>query len=179
MQLNSGVRPIIWARAEPRLGTGYGLTPVVARRLAITLAEGTAKPEHEVDTLLYSPDATSERGLNSLNVEVALLDGILVGVRMEVLGHPNSHRIDPSREDGRTHRERYWSPTVLIRGGIAVVWAPYEYWIDGETSHCGVDVFNFVKIDGAWRVSNSMWTVEPNACAELRPAEASQIRPAN
>jgi hypothetical protein len=99
------------------------------------------------------------------------------GGDMEIVAHPNSYWIDPSRDDGRAYRERYWSPTVLIRGGIAVVWAPYEFWIDGETSHCGVDVFNFVKIDGVWRVSNSMWTVEPNACAELRPAEASEIRP--
>ena len=41
----------------------------------------------------------------------------------------------------------------------------------------GVDVFDLVKIDGEWRVSNSMWTVEPDACAELRPADASQLRP--
>jgi len=38
-------------------------------------------------------------------------------------------------------------------------------------------VFSFAKIDGAWKVSNSMWTVEPNACAELRPADAGMIRP--
>jgi hypothetical protein len=96
-----------------------------------------------------------------------------------ILARPNSYWIDPSRDDGREHRERYWSPTVLIRGDIAVLWAPYEFWIDGKTSHCGVDVFNFAKIGGVWRVSNAMWTVEPDACAELRPAEGSQIRPAN
>ena len=98
---------------------------------------------------------------------------------MEIVAHPNSYWVDPAREDKRTYRERYWSPTVLIRGGIALVWAPYEFWIDGKTSHCGVDVFDFVKIDGVWRVSNSMWTVEPGACSELRPANAAQIRPAN
>ena len=59
-----------------------------------------------------------------------------------------------------------------------MVWAPYEFWIDGETSHCGVDVFDFVENGGVWRVSNSMWTVEPNACAELRPKEGSMVRPA-
>jgi hypothetical protein len=96
---------------------------------------------------------------------------------MEVVAHPNSHWIDPSQDDGRPVRERYWSPTVLIRGAIAVVWAPYEYWVDGKTSHCGVDVFDFVKTAGVWRVSNSMWTVEPNACAELRPAKATELRP--
>ena len=66
---------------------------------------------------------------------------------------------------------------MLIRGGIAVVWAPYEFWIDGETSHCGIDVVDFVKIGGTWLVSNSMWTVEPDACAGLRPAEAAELRP--
>jgi len=101
------------------------------------------------------------------------------GGDMDVVAHPNSYWVDPSQDDGRTRRERFWSPTVLIRGGIAVVWAPYEYWIDGKTSHCGVDVFDFVKIGGAWRVSNSMWTVEPDACVELRPADASELRPRN
>ena len=96
---------------------------------------------------------------------------------MEVVGHPNAYWVDPARLDGSTARERYWSPTVLVRGSIAVVWAPYEYWIDGETSHCGVDVFDFVRIDGTWRVSNSMWTVEPEACPELRPEDASAVRP--
>src|SRR5688572_735183 len=77
------------------------------------------------------------------------------------------------------NRERYWDPVVHVRGGIAVVWTPYEFWVDGKTSHCGIDVFDFVKIDGAWRVSNSMWTVEPGACAELRPEDTSKIRPAS
>ena len=97
--------------------------------------------------------------------------------RMDIVAHPNTYWIDPAHNDGRAYRERYWSPTVLIRGSIAVVWAPYEFWIDHKASHCGVDVFDFVKIGEVWRVSNSMWTVEPNACAELRPMEASQLRP--
>ena len=97
---------------------------------------------------------------------------------MEVVGHPNAYWVDPARLDGSTARERYWSPTVLVRGSIAVVWAPYEYWIDGKTSHCGVDVFDFIKVQGEWRVANSMWTVEPDACEALRPGEGVAIRPA-
>lgn len=99
------------------------------------------------------------------------------GGGMKITAHPNSYWSDPSRDSGQVYRERYWTPTVLIRGGIAVVWAPYEFWIDGETSHCGVDVIDFVKIDGKWLVSNAMWTVEPEACAELRPDEGTDLRP--
>jgi hypothetical protein len=99
------------------------------------------------------------------------------GGDMHITAHPNSYWSDPSQDDGRVFRERYWSPTVLIRGGIAVVWASYEFWIDGETSHCGIDVVDFVKIDGKWLVSNAMWTVEPGACSELRPVEGTELRP--
>jgi hypothetical protein len=98
---------------------------------------------------------------------------------MEIVGRPNSYWVDPARADGRVVRERYWSPTVVVRGSIAVVWAPYEFWIDGKTSHCGIDVFDFVRIEGEWRVSNSMWTVEPDACDELRPADPKALRPAD
>jgi len=101
------------------------------------------------------------------------------GGGMEVVGRPNSYWVDPARNDGRKRRERYWMPTVMVRGSIAVVWAPYEFWVDGKTSHCGVDVFSFVKTGGAWRVANAMWTVEPDACGELRPSDASSIRPAD
>jgi len=100
------------------------------------------------------------------------------GGAWDVVARPNSYWADPTKLDARAVRERYWSPTVLIRGGIAVVWAPYEFRIDGKSSHCGVDVFDFVKIGGEWRVANSMWTVEPKACDELRPSDPSIIRPA-
>jgi hypothetical protein len=96
---------------------------------------------------------------------------------LEVVGRPNRYWVDPARKDARTFRERYWSPTVLVRGGIATLWAPYEFWIDGKTSHCGIDVFDFVKKDGAWLVANAMWTVEPEGCAELRPKAGVEIRP--
>ena len=95
----------------------------------------------------------------------------------DVVANPNSYWVAPERADDHTYRERYWSPTVMIRGAMALVWAPYEFQTDGQTSHCGVDVFSFAKIDGVWKVSNSMWTVEPDACAELWPADPSMIRP--
>ena len=75
------------------------------------------------------------------------------------------------------YRERYWDPVVHVRGSIAVVWTPYEFWIDGKTSHCGVDVFDMMKEQGVWKIANMMWTVEPEACASLRPTDPARIRP--
>src|SRR5512145_1753199 len=28
------------------------------------------------------------------------------------------------------YRERYWDPVVHVRGSLAVVWTPYEFWRD-------------------------------------------------
>lgn len=96
----------------------------------------------------------------------------------EMSGWPNSYWAAPERSDANAYKERYWSPTVLVRGGMALVWAPYEFWINGETSHCGVDAFSFAKIDGRWIVTNAMWTAEPKSCDDLRPADPAEIRPA-
>jgi hypothetical protein len=73
--------------------------------------------------------------------------------------------------------ERYWDPVVHVRGGIAVVWAPYEFWLDGKTSHCGIDMFELAKVEGAWRIADIMWTVEPDACPALRPSDPGRMRP--
>jgi len=64
--------------------------------------------------------------------------------------------------------ERMWDPVVMRRGPIAMVWAPYEFRLDGKTTHCGIDVFDMVKVEGTWRIAHLMWTQEPDACAELR-----------
>ena len=64
-----------------------------------------------------------------------------------------------------------------IRGSLAVVWTPDQFWIDGKTSHCGIDAFEMVKEKGIWRIGHMMWTVEPDACAALRPTDPARIRP--
>jgi hypothetical protein len=76
-----------------------------------------------------------------------------------------------------TNQERYWDPVVHVRGSLAMVWTPYEFWVNGKTSHCGIDAFELVKQDGSWRIGNAMWTVEPDACPALRPSDPSRIRP--
>lgn len=90
---------------------------------------------------------------------------------------PSTYWTDPANESDSALQERYWNPTVLVRGPIAVVWAPYEFKVDGQVSHCGVDVFDFVKVDGAWRLANAMWTVEADACEKLRSTNGAAIRP--
>jgi hypothetical protein len=140
----------------------------------------------EVDSVLAVVDrflgGISSSDLKAIE-SVSMMDGMTYQMRpadnggWRITSRPLLYWAAPSRADGRAYRERYWQPTVLVRMGIATVWAPYEFWIDGKTSHCGVDVFNLVKAEGGWRVATALWTVEPNACAELRPRDPSTLRP--
>jgi hypothetical protein len=162
------------------------LALAAASAMAVPPAPAGAQPGEEAAVLAVVDKYLAAISSRDIHAMAALQtpDGVTYRARAagagawDVVAHPNSYWVDPSRVDSHAHRERYWSPTVLVRGGIAVVWAPYEFWIDGKTSHCGIDVFDFVKIEGAWRVSNAMWTVEPGACEELRPADVSSLRPA-
>jgi hypothetical protein len=62
--------------------------------------------------------------------------------------------------------ERMWDPKVLIHGRIAVVWTPYDFYIDKEFSHCGMDAFNMVKTDNGWVIAGALYTVERSGCEE-------------
>lgn len=49
--------------------------------------------------------------------------------------------------------ERLYDPLVRIDGEIAVVWAPYKFFVDDKVDHCGTDLFSLIHQDGRWLVS--------------------------
>src|SRR5215467_4362839 len=56
---------------------------------------------------------------------------------------------------GTTHiQERIHDPLVRIDHDLAVVWAPFEFLVDGKVDHCGTDLFNLIRIDGKWLIAN-------------------------
>ncbi len=73
--------------------------------------------------------------------------------------------------------EPYWSPTVMQRAGLAIVWAPYEVSAGGKLIHCGIDQFTLSRHADGWKIDAVAYTAEPDACGELRPADRSAMRP--
>jgi hypothetical protein len=55
--------------------------------------------------------------------------------------------------------ERMWNPEVRINGPLAMLWTPYDFHRDGKFSHCGVDVFEMVKVRGEWSISAISYTI--------------------
>jgi len=51
-------------------------------------------------------------------------------------------------------QERIHDPLIRIDHDLAVVWAPFEFLVDGKVDHCGTDLFNLVRIDGNWVIAS-------------------------
>lgn len=55
---------------------------------------------------------------------------------------------------GTSHlEERFYEPLVRVDDDIAMIWARYDFLVDGEVHHRGSNILSFVKQDGRWRVS--------------------------
>jgi hypothetical protein len=65
--------------------------------------------------------------------------------------------------------ERGFAPWARVSGGVAVVWMPYDLYVNGEWSHCGADVFTFVKSAGVWRIASMAWSAEQPPVCERHP----------
>ena len=68
------------------------------------------------------------------------------------------------RRETRNLKERIWDAEVLIHGGVAVVWAKYDFHINGSFSHCGVDAFTLGKGNTGWIITGVTYTVEATGC---------------
>jgi hypothetical protein len=67
-------------------------------------------------------------------------------------------------EEGPDFVERIWEPVVELRDRIGMVWAPYDFHVDGELTHCGIDVLAFLKMDEGWKVTSITYNLVRDDC---------------
>lgn len=56
---------------------------------------------------------------------------------------------------------------VKIHTGMAMAWVPYEFRLNGDFSHCGVDVFTLVEKEDTWKIINLSYTIDKEGCEEV------------
>jgi hypothetical protein len=60
--------------------------------------------------------------------------------------------------------ERIWNPKVLEQDTVAVVWAEYDFHLDGKFSHCGIDSFQMLKTRSGWKIAGISDTRQTSGC---------------
>ena len=48
--------------------------------------------------------------------------------------------------------ERVLSYEIRLDAQMATAWTPYEFYVNGKRSHCGVDAFQFFRTDKGWKI---------------------------
>jgi hypothetical protein len=91
----------------------------------------------------------------------AIKEPLLPGGTMVLMrdGKPSQMTFDAFAErvarPGTTQiEERIHDPLVRIDNDLAVVWAPFEFLVDGKVDHCGTDLFNLVRANGKWLIAS-------------------------
>lgn len=60
--------------------------------------------------------------------------------------------------------ERISFGAIHIDGGLASVWTPYQFYYKGNFSHCGVNSFQLVRVNGLWKVQYIIDTRRKTDC---------------
>lgn len=61
--------------------------------------------------------------------------------------------------------ERILSYEIKIDGPMATAWTPYEFYVNGDFSHCGVNSFQLVKLAEGWKIVYIIDTRRKEPCA--------------
>lgn len=69
----------------------------------------------------------------------------------------------------RILQERALGYDIKVHKGMAMAWVPYDFHVNGQFSHCGVDIFSLIKIENEWKFINASYTMEKTECDDLGP----------
>jgi hypothetical protein len=81
-----------------------------------------------------------------------------------VSGGRPSHKFKFSPSQLLVEKIRQGQETINIHKRLAVVWAPYDFWINGKVHHCGVDAFTLIKTASGWKIASIAFTIEQDNC---------------
>ena len=60
--------------------------------------------------------------------------------------------------------ERLKDYIIKIDGNMANAWTPYEFWFNGNFSHCGVNSFQLFHDNGQWKIIYLIDTRQRQGC---------------
>ncbi|WP_244822427.1 nuclear transport factor 2 family protein [Dyadobacter pollutisoli] len=60
--------------------------------------------------------------------------------------------------------EQIYDVKISVDGPMAIVWAPYKFFLTDKFSHCGVNVFTLIQIKNEWKISSIIDTRRKDVC---------------
>ncbi len=143
--------------------------------LMLTLPAALPAQDTQADSLAVLAVADSSLAALSRNDFIGFTDWMVEGAMIAAVSESaQGRRLNLRTREGFRSRgtggdrllERGFHGTAMVDGPIAMVWLPYDFYVNGTWSHCGVDIFTMVKDDAGWKIAALAYTVlQPPACA--------------
>lgn len=73
-----------------------------------------------------------------------------------------------NKKPEHTYLEKLISWTINIDGNLASVWTPYEFYLNGNLSHCGANSFQLFNNNGKWEIIYLIDMRRKNDCKTLK-----------
>nr|MBI1232231.1 hypothetical protein [Cytophagales bacterium] len=80
------------------------------------------------------------------------------------IGHRNYSDDTKNFDPKRVIYERALRYDIQLHQDIAVAWVPYTLHVNQDFSHCGVDVFTFLRTNDGWKIVSLAYSIEPDGC---------------
>ena len=147
-----------WGRwgKDDRRGTVNLLTPARRTAAAALATDGIAvslardlNAQPSVDNPAPFIDRVTPSVEGQFNVDESTIDRFIAAIGSE-------------REE--VWDERIWDWDVKVDGNLASVWVPYAFYRGEQLSHCGVDAFQLVRLDGEWKILHVIDTRRREGC---------------
>jgi hypothetical protein len=78
--------------------------------------------------------------------------------------HLDSFLVTIAKPHTQPYDERITFDLVKIDDELAMLWAPYKFYLGEKFSHCGVDAFQLVKINNEWKIQYLIDTRRRQGC---------------
>lgn len=105
--------------------------------------------------------------IRSVFSSAAILQTIATGTtgKTQIITEPlDSFLVAISKPHDALYDERITFDVIKIDGDLAMVWAPYQFYVGERLNHCGVNSFQLVKLNGEWKIEYLIDTRRRQGC---------------
>ena len=124
-------------------------------------SQDTASDEQQILALAHEAlDAISREdpiGLTDVMIEGAIMIAVPPEGGVPRLSTRQDNRSRPMTGD---LVERGFDGRAEVYRDLGIVWLPYDFYRNGEWSHCGVDLLQMTRVTGRWMISSLAYTIE-------------------
>src|SRR5690606_26672084 len=117
-----------------------GITPVKAQN-----------PVDVVNLFFESLNSASSAGMRKVVSENCSLQSVIDG-KLHSGNMSDFYSMLDNKKKETVFEEKIYQVKWMKDGDLAMVWAPYKFYVNSSFSHCGVNLFTLTALAGEWKI---------------------------